>query len=242
MATELFVAMILMLLVGRQLISQDLRFNALPLYFSRPLRRSDYFIGKLGVIGGFLGMVIIVPSLIAYVLGMAFSLDVTILRDTFPLLLSVIAYGVVIAVSAGTLILALSVAVAELAHRRPVLGRPMVREQRHRIDAQHRYMFEQRRSGEGASSSSQRNSMRKTGVRCFLTPRTCPGLAAIVGDRRLLAKTGGSCSRPAWREMLLWCSLGPQYPWYWSAEVLVVLLLISACIMHFRVRSLDRLK
>ena len=42
---------LLVLLVGPSLISQDLRFNAIPLYFSRPLRRFDYFVGKLGVIG-----------------------------------------------------------------------------------------------------------------------------------------------------------------------------------------------
>ena len=93
---------------GANLISQDLRYNALPLYFSRPLRRIDYFLGKLGVIVAFLGMVIIVPSLVAYVLGLLFSLDITIVRDTFGILLASIAYGLVIAVSAGMLILALS--------------------------------------------------------------------------------------------------------------------------------------
>ena len=55
--TELRFSMILVLLVGPNLISQDLRFNALPLYFSRPLRRIDYFLGKLGVIVVFLGLV-----------------------------------------------------------------------------------------------------------------------------------------------------------------------------------------
>ncbi len=105
---ELRFSMILVLLVGPGLISQDLRFNALPLYFSRPLRRIDYFLGKLGVVAWFLGMVVIVPSLIAYVLGLLFSLDITIIRDTFPLLLACLAYGVVIVVSAGTLMLALS--------------------------------------------------------------------------------------------------------------------------------------
>src|SRR5947209_2122847 len=48
--SEIFFSMLLVLLVGPNLISQDLRFNSLPLYFSRPLRRSDYFFGKLGVI------------------------------------------------------------------------------------------------------------------------------------------------------------------------------------------------
>jgi hypothetical protein len=36
--------------------------------------------------------------------------------------------------------------------------------------------------------------------------------------------------------------LGPQYPWYWSAEVLVVLSGLSACILKLSVKSLDRLR
>lgn len=80
----------------------------MPLYFSRPLRRIDYFIGKLGVIAWFLAMVIILSSITAYVLGLLFSLDITIVRDTLPVLLGSIAYGLVIALSAGLLVLALS--------------------------------------------------------------------------------------------------------------------------------------
>ncbi len=106
--TELRFSMLLVLLVGPNLISQDLRFNALPLYFSRPLRRIDYFLGKLGVITVFLGLIVIVPSIIAYVLGLLFSLDLTIIRDTYRVLLASVAYGVVISLSAGLLILALS--------------------------------------------------------------------------------------------------------------------------------------
>jgi ABC-2 type transport system permease protein len=106
--TELRFSMILILLVGPGLISQDLRFNALPLYFSRPLRRIDYILGKLGVVGWFLGMVLIFPAVIAYVAGMLFSLDITIIKDTFPLLLSCVGYGLVMTLSAGLLILALS--------------------------------------------------------------------------------------------------------------------------------------
>jgi ABC-2 type transport system permease protein len=105
---ELYVSMVVVLLAGPSLISLDLRFNALPLYFARPLRRADYFVGKLGVVAWFLGLVIIVPSLIAYVLGLLFSLDLSIVRDTYPVLLASLAYGAVIVLSAGTLILALS--------------------------------------------------------------------------------------------------------------------------------------
>ena len=108
LSIELTLSMILILLVGPELISQDLRFNALPLYLSRPLRRIDYLVGKLGVIATFLGLVMIVPCLLAYGLGLLFSLDLTIVRDTYRLLLASVGYGLVIILSAGMLILALS--------------------------------------------------------------------------------------------------------------------------------------
>ena len=70
--------------------------------------RIDYLVGKLGVIAAFFGLVLIVPCVLAYALGLLFSLDLTIVRDTWRLLLASIAYGLVIIVSAGTLVLALS--------------------------------------------------------------------------------------------------------------------------------------
>ncbi|MFO0907526.1 MAG: ABC transporter permease subunit [Isosphaeraceae bacterium] len=105
---ETFFAMLLVLAVGPDLVSQDLRFNALPLYFSRPVRRFDYFLGKLGVIAVFLGAIALGPALAAYALGLAFSLDLSVLRDTWRLLLGSVLFGVVMTVSAGTLMLAIS--------------------------------------------------------------------------------------------------------------------------------------
>jgi ABC-2 type transport system permease protein len=105
---QLNFAMVLVLLVGPGLISQDLRYNALPLYFSRPLTRFDYFVGKLGVIGFFLGVAAIVPAVIAYVFGVALSGSLSIVGQTFHILLGSITYGLVIVVSAGALMLALS--------------------------------------------------------------------------------------------------------------------------------------
>lgn len=105
---ELAVALFLVLVVGPTLVSRDLRFNALPLYFSRPLRRVDYFLGKLGVIGFFLAATQVLPAAAAYVLGVAFSLDVGVVRDTYRLLWAGPLYGLVITLSAGTLMLALS--------------------------------------------------------------------------------------------------------------------------------------
>src|SRR6266851_4500848 len=105
---EVFFSLFLVMTVGPNLISRDLRFNALPLYFSRPLRRIDYFCGKLGVIGFFLAATVLVPAVAAYALGVAFSLDLSVLRDTYRVLLASILYSVVIVISAGTLMLALS--------------------------------------------------------------------------------------------------------------------------------------
>src|SRR5262249_6026185 len=105
---ELFITMLMILLIGPNLISRDLRFNALPLYFSRPLRRFDYVFGKIGVIGAFIAAVIIVPAVFAYVLGVGLSFQLSVLQQTYPLLGASIAYGLIIMVSAGTFMLALS--------------------------------------------------------------------------------------------------------------------------------------
>jgi ABC-2 type transport system permease protein len=105
---EMFFVMILVMLVGPGLISQDLRFNALPLYFSRPVRRGDYFLGKLGVIGYFLGLVTVGPAVAAWLLGGLFSLDFGVFLATGRILFGVIVYGLTASLSAGLLMLALS--------------------------------------------------------------------------------------------------------------------------------------
>lgn len=105
---EIFFIMLLVLLAGPNLISRDLRLNALPLYFSRPLTRFDYFLGKLGVLAALVAAVAILPAVAAYALGVCFSLDLTVIRDTWRLLPASILYGLVIVGSAGTLMLALS--------------------------------------------------------------------------------------------------------------------------------------
>lgn len=107
-SVQTFFVMILVLMVGPDLISQDLRFNAVPLYFSKPLTRFDYFMGKFGIIAFFLAMVTIVPAAAAWLIGVAFSFELSVFRDTGRILLGSIGFGVVLALSAGVLMLALS--------------------------------------------------------------------------------------------------------------------------------------
>jgi ABC-2 type transport system permease protein len=105
---QIYCIMLLVVIAGPGLISRDLRFNALPLYFSRPLTRFDYFLGKLGVIGALVASVAVGPAVFAYAVGVCFSLDLTVVKDTLGVLAGSVAYGLVITLSAGTLMLALS--------------------------------------------------------------------------------------------------------------------------------------
>lgn len=250
LSIEIWFSMLLIVLVGPNLISQDLRYNAFPLYFSRPLRRIDYVLGKLGVIVALLSMVIVVPSILAYVLGLLFSLDLTILRDTFGLLLSAIAFGLVIAVSAGLLILALSslsrnsryiaimwlglwivsgmvAGALELAHQ----------DQLRRQNRQRQSMFF---SGDNSEQelAAAKNNWRPLVSYTSNLYRIGQELLGADAVWEKLSKL-----RPEnQRTRFLLDFGGLKYPWYWSAAVLIALALLSACILNLSIKSLDRLK
>jgi ABC-2 type transport system permease protein len=219
---EIFFSMILVMLVGPGLISQDIRFNAIPLYFSRPLRRIDYFIGKLGVIAFFLAAVAVVPALLAYLLGICFSLDLGIVRDTVRLLLASVAYGSIVVISAGTLMLAMS---SLSRNSRYVAGLWI-----------------------GIWFVSNIVAGTLTGV---LKRDWCPMVAYTENLMRLcraLLDTQSAWQPIArffpsnHRAEMLAAFSGPAYPWYWSALVLAGLFGISLWILSLRVKSLDRLK
>jgi ABC-2 type transport system permease protein len=249
MLTELRLAMVLILLVGPNLISQDLRYNALPLYLSRPLRRIDYFLGKWGVIVAFLSAVTIVPAIVAYVLGILFSLDFGIVRDTFPLLLASVGYGLVIAASAGTLILALSslsrssryVAMFWLAiwlgsgvisgvlqgieheQRRHTAGHPSRENYSNFVDEELTAA-----STNWRPLVSYTANLARVGEEMLGTPEAWDKLA------RLRPGAEGDMARLR--------NVGVQYPWTWSAGVLLAMFALSIWILNRSIKSLDRLK
>jgi ABC-2 type transport system permease protein len=261
MNVELFLSMVLILLVGPNLISQDLRFNALPLYFSRPLRRFDYFLGKLGVIGVFLGLVTVAPAVIAYILGILFSLDFTILGDTLPILLGAIFYGLLIVISAGTLILALSslarnsryIAIlwaaiwfltytvsgilieiehesrnrdASMSYGNPYQGGSLEEWQQAMERAQRQAVEREKREWRGLISYTA--NLQRVGRKLLGTNAAWVSLAErLPPERQMILRTK---------------NMDSAYPAYWSFAVLVGLFGLSVCILHFRIRSLDRLK
>lgn len=233
---EILFTMVLIVLVGPGLVSQDLRFNAMPLYFAKPLRRLDYFAGKLGVIGALLTLTMIGPALLAYVLGVCFSLDITVIPETARLLGAVVAYGTVVVVSAGTLILALS---------------SLSRNSRHVgmlwIGIWWISLIAAWSLGEAIDRtwcplvSYTRNLDR---VRHALLG-TSAAWDRIV---ELMPEAGGAYVRVIAQEPGrqgdngMWLLIGDLHPWYWSTAVLAGLFVGSLWLLSLRVKSLDKLR
>jgi ABC-2 type transport system permease protein len=248
---EQFFVMLLVLAVGPDLVSQDLRFNAIPLYLSRPIRRIDYYFGKLGVIAFFLASVAIAPAVAAYILGLAFSLDLGVLKDTWHLLLGSIAYGAIIVVSAGTLMLAIS----SLSRNSRLVGATWVG------------LWIMSNVTAGVLMTSVKQDWCPLFSYTTNFDRLRDDLLDMPAAREKfldLWKSGRTAAQEAARPMfpflrnrrrrpppppspdqippLLATPVHLQYPWIWSAEVLGGLFVLSAWTLSTRVKSLDRLK
>ena len=92
---------------GSGLIATDLKNNALSLYLSKPLSWIDYLIGKFAVIGILLGCLTVVPGLLLF-LEQALLADVSFLTENYWLPFSIIAYSVLLILSASLLMLLFS--------------------------------------------------------------------------------------------------------------------------------------
>lgn len=244
LAVEQWFAMVLILFAGPNLISQDLRYNALPLYFSRPLRRVDYVVGKLGVIVSLLSLVIVLPVVAAYLLGLIFSLDISVLRDTYHLLFASVAYGLVISVSAGLLILALSslsrnsryVAMFWIGMwfvTNSVALVLMLVNMEQQARERHRAVTAGERID--VNADPQRDAERDWRPLVSYTENL-----SRIGQQLLGTDAAWERLSRLHPEVLEF--RGPQFPWYWSAAVLTGWLVLSICILNIRIKSLDSLR
>ena len=66
-------AVVLAAITGPGLIAPDVANNALPLYFSRPLTRSDYALGRLVTLFGLLALVTWIPGLLLFSMQVAMA-------------------------------------------------------------------------------------------------------------------------------------------------------------------------
>jgi len=94
----LFMIVIVLVFAGAGLISDDLKYNSLQLYFSRPLKKKDYFIGKAAVIVFFLFIVTLIPGLVFIIMKIVFSGSFKFFTSYPWLILSVIAYSIFVTV------------------------------------------------------------------------------------------------------------------------------------------------
>jgi ABC-2 type transport system permease protein len=84
-------------IVAPPLISHDLRSRAFLIYFSRPITRLEYVLGKLGTVAFFLLMITTVPAMLLYAFGVLLSPDLGVIASTWDLpLLILLASAVLI--------------------------------------------------------------------------------------------------------------------------------------------------
>lgn len=92
----LFIMLMIVIFCGSSLISDDLKHNSLQLYFARPLKKKDYFLGKSAVIVFFLFIITLVPGLVFFIMKLVFSGSLKFFL-AYPLLpLSIIGYSFIV--------------------------------------------------------------------------------------------------------------------------------------------------
>jgi len=94
----LFMITIILIFAGSGLISDDLRHNSLQLYLSRPLKRRDFFIGKISVLLFFLSVLTLIPGLLLFLLKLVFAGNFRFFSQYPWLPLSIIGFSVFISV------------------------------------------------------------------------------------------------------------------------------------------------
>lgn len=95
-------------LIAPPLISQDIRSRAFLLYFSRPIDRWEYVLGKLATVWVYLAMISMLPALSLYVMGILLSPEVNVVSATWDLPLRIIAATLVLSIPTGALALCIS--------------------------------------------------------------------------------------------------------------------------------------
>lgn len=92
----LFIMLMIVIFCGASLISDDLKHNSLQLYFSRPLKKKDYFLGKTAVIFFFLFIITLIPGLIFFIMKLVFSGSLKFFLSYPWLPLSIIGYSLIV--------------------------------------------------------------------------------------------------------------------------------------------------
>ena len=94
--------------VGAGLIANDRRANALQIYLSKPLTRSEYVFGKLAILMTFLLIVTWLPAIVLLIVQLAFAGNFTFLRNNIFLFPAITVFAFIQVTLVATAMLALS--------------------------------------------------------------------------------------------------------------------------------------
>jgi ABC-type transport system involved in multi-copper enzyme maturation permease subunit len=103
-----FFVFVITVYVGAGLIANDRRANALQIYLSKPLMRTEYIAGKLAILFTFLCLVTLVPALLLLLLKVAFDGNFTFLENNLFVIPAIIVGSLVQVLLASFTMLALS--------------------------------------------------------------------------------------------------------------------------------------
>ncbi len=105
---QLFWIFVMLMYAGSGLVANDLRSNALQIYFSKPIRRIDYLAGKLGILGTFILAVTLLPGWLLFLIHMLFAGDGQLLQQKAWIAVSILLFSLLMALINGMLMLAFS--------------------------------------------------------------------------------------------------------------------------------------
>jgi ABC-type transport system involved in multi-copper enzyme maturation permease subunit len=108
LARQDFFVFIITVYVGAGLIANDRRANALQIYLSKPLMRTEYIFGKLAVLITFLLLVTLVPALLLLLLKVVFDGSFLFLRNNLFLIPAITVASLLQVLLASFTMLALS--------------------------------------------------------------------------------------------------------------------------------------
>ena len=90
------------------LISRDLRSRAYLLYFSRPIGRLEYIVGKMATVASYIIMVSTLPAIGLFVFCLMLSPDISVIYSTWDIIFKIFAASAVLVIPLSALALMLS--------------------------------------------------------------------------------------------------------------------------------------
>ncbi len=108
LSQQLFATFVISIFAGAGLIANDLKANALQIYFSKAITRRDYLIGKLGVVVFFVTLTTLIPGILLFLIAAAFHSNLEFLQQYAWVALPIIAYSLIIIFTNALVVLAMS--------------------------------------------------------------------------------------------------------------------------------------